>query len=397
MKFNFKIFFIFLFFLTALIDTFVGITEYIHGGDPEYYKGNFLFQSPSILFRIVILSLSVFLIKNKKIFSYIIIFFTPLLVVELLSLMNLGNLGYFIKGLLNISKILFYPIVFYALLISVKGTKTFNYIVKITIYTSILISLTVLVNIFDIGFIYWNGVGSLGLMPYGVQNSLSTTLFSLFAVNLYLYKVFKQTIYLVLAFFVFLAAFSTGSKMALFAPLVLSFLYLWKYGNFTKKMIILSVISPIFIFSSLYVQDLSVYKRMNYHYKRDSLVGVLLGGREIKMLMVPSLTENYSPIDYLFGKGYEYENFYINSNNLFHKKFDNFEIDPIDLIYKYGFYGLIVSYFWWFTLLLKYKKNYILKYFVYLILFQSFLAGHVVFAGLSAIYIMLTLVIMVII
>jgi len=243
-------------------------------------------------------------------------------------------------------------------------------------------------------------MATIGVWPYGSSNALSSLMFVLSVYNFYNYAKFNKYKYFFLGLFIIFAESLTGSKMGILSTTLSMIIVI---SIFKKKDIFYfifiglstSIVSYLLIDN---IDKLLAVQRMLSQLNNYSLAHLIFNGREDRFIVFIHTLYSYNPFELLFGTGYYMPN-YIAIIHLNEIGFDNMELDPLDIIVKYGFIGFSIIYGWWFYLLFEsftkkikgFDMKFINFFVVAILIFQSSVAGHVIFAGLSAVYVLVFL------
>tara|TARA_R110002167_G_scaffold262236_4_gene468929 strand:+ start:828 stop:2033 length:1206 start_codon:yes stop_codon:yes gene_type:complete len=386
--------------MSPFVDVVIGLLTWLSGAEVEAIKSNYIIFIPAMVLRAFILLYS-FFYCIKKGFWYLLpllVLVFSSLVVELIAFVGLKiEFGQLLKGLANLGQVVFYPLVYFTIssLLGVDDLK------KWIVYSSIIILSAINVGNLGLGYVYWGGAGTMGVMPYGTQNSLSTIVVVLSAYLAFHAFYYRDIRYLWLWAFAIFAAWSMGSKFALFGSLVISLYAFYLNINRTYLSIVLYFIGFPILFFVLWslVKDSGASSRLVYHYDDGGILKAVFGGREDRFVVWYETLKYFDFYNYFFGGGYQYPNSIANDNGLYFKRVDNLEMDVLDVLLKYGMVGAIVVYGWWFYFLIKTYSESLerhVKLFIFLVVFlcmiQSTFSGHFIFSGMSPIYVIAVLV-----
>lgn len=397
---NYKI----LIYLIPILDIGTGLVLFLIGLPPEQIRSNLIVFILPMMVRLIILLLSVkFIVKNYKkidrykIFKIFLFFIFIVIIIECFSFFEYQNISKYILSIVNLSKIIFYPLVFIYFL----NKLDFKFSMKWLYIISFISPLAIILGLFGIGFTQYGGIATIGVWPYGSGNALSSIMFIISTFIFYNYAITNKFYYLLLGFTVIFAISLTGSKMGILSS-TLSFLLM--IGIFKKKdmyyflfMLIFGILFLFFVIN--YLDKLIAIGRMISQLNNYNMLHLIFGGREDRIPIAIELFKSYNIFEILFGTGYYMPNYAV-IHNFGINPFDNMELDFLDILVKYGFTGILIIYGWWlyllsnsFTSKIKNKKMKFINFYVVLtLLFQSTVAGHVIFAGLSAIYILIFLI-----
>ncbi|GAA0892347.1 hypothetical protein GCM10009122_20260 [Fulvivirga kasyanovii] len=142
------------------------------------------------------------------------------------------------------------------------------------------------------------------------------------------------------------------------------------------------------------IKGLPFYDRLNYYYYKYDFITFLLTRRnEILEEAWTTFLNNYNVFEKLFGKGRSGFTDEM-ATSIFHPS--TVEIDPFDLLFYYGFVGLVVIYGFWLSLL---KKSFVRRNEKYmrfapvvflinmLLIAMTLLSGHIIYSGMAGFHI----------
>lgn len=396
---NYKIHIFYLFlFLIPISDIATGFFCWLLGVSP--YKNLVVLMLPLILRGILLIWGFIFLLERKfffnKFFSFSFYLFIILVFcIEYKFFIDYEKLSPYIKGIINLFKIIFYPVIFYFLILKIKNVYVFEKWLNIM---SFLVPISIIVGLFHIGFVQYGGLGIIGIWPKGSLNALSSMIFILFTYNLFQFFVLKNKKSIYFLALLFFSAVLTASKMAFFS-LIISFLFFIIF--YAKKNILFWVLVSLVLGIIGYVlyinyDKIMAIQRFIWRLNDGGWLAALFNGRETRFDVAFSVYNEYNNFFKLIGEGYYYPNFLMNMKLGMPNFLDNVEVDIIDILMKYGLLGVLLIYGWWIWIF--FGRNLILKlkllnmFVVSMLIVQSILGGHVFFAGMSAIYIIMFLV-----
>src|SRR5690606_32038733 len=137
------------------------------------------------------------------------------------------------------------------------------------VFSVVIILLAINLGNLGLGYVYWGGAGTLGLMPYGTQNSLSTIVVVFSAFLSWQGFVCRQYKYFFGFFFAVLAAWTMGSKFALFGSLLVGVVAFVFGIRRTYLTVAFSVVSVPLLAGLAYmlIKDSGALSRLDYHYQ----------------------------------------------------------------------------------------------------------------------------------
>jgi hypothetical protein len=372
-----------------------GLILFLIGLPQSQIRSNLIVFIFPMIVRLYFLFLAIqFIFKNKKIFSNsFTFFFLSGIIVEYFSFFTYQEFPKYILSLVNLIKIIFYPLVLIFFLKKLDYTLSFNFLK----FVSVIAPFAIILGLFGIGFTQYGGMATIGVWPYGSSNALSSIMFVLSVFNFYLFTKTDEKKYFFIGLLIIFSESLTGSKMGILSTMLslILIVLIYKKKNFYYFFFIsfTIILSTYFLIDNL--DKILAVQRMMSQLNNYNLDHLIFNGREDRFDIFKEVIYSYNPIELLFGRGYYMPN-YLAVHSFGQIIFDNIELDPLDIIVKYGFIGFAIVYGWWFYLLLlsftnKIKTNKIklINFFVVsMLIFQSSVAGHVVFAGLSNIYIL---------
>ena len=254
----------------------------------------------------------------------------------------------------------------------------------------IVLSVNILSGLFNIGYSQYGGeIGSRGYFYSG--NEISGVILLLCPYLLYqiwIKKYIRSIKYYLLSLALLMVALFSTTKTAILGVLISFFLipYLRSNSSHTHKKNrkwLIPILSISIGVSAYYgITYSGIADRWSFFYEKDGLLGLVLSGRDItaREYMVKFLSSD--SLQKFLGLG----------------RIGTVEIDPFDTLFHYGFLGIIVVYSFYLYLLIHACTHIKRKTFPYaslvcfidiLILFASSIAGHIIFSGMSGVFIAL--------
>lgn len=344
--------------------------------------------SPSQLFRITATFFMAYYLFNRKCMAIILALVSYALLLEYTSFVRSGNLSGFIIGLLYSYKIL-YAVLFFMTL--KKVSKYFHTVTILSFFIKgVCIYATVLIGSILVGIdqpTYAAGTfGSKGLYSSGNGLSIFLGVGSLFA--FYFYRLSKRFKDLLIWLFILLATLLVGTKASMLF-LMINILLLYYYTSTSNKLLSVALVTVIL---SFYIEEITtlfsiVFDVILLRYEQsESLFSFLASNRDnyIMDALREYNLEGWNVIRVFIGAGVFISFRPYNQTGLI---YDTLENDFFDLFFSFGLLG-ILSYlafvFSGFILAIK-KRDLILFLAWSTIIIYSFIAGHVVFNGMSSI------------
>lgn len=336
--------------------------------------------SPSQLGRLVAtLILIIACFRSKISMLWVAVIFGLLLIETLIGFITSNMIGT-LFGFLTVFRIIYVYLMFICLSKYLKSD-----IGLLGKYLKLNINLICLSIIF--GFVtglgnstYGWGFGTKGFFASGNGVGLYIGVATIFLLGMRLHKIYENTGSLTI-FIAVGALLLLGTKTALLLVLFILLLVTWtsRFRSILTALIVCGVLSyqaQILSVLSLFF-DIIILRYQN----SESLLQFLGSGRigYVADAFETIKSQNVGPLRWLFGGGS-----FLSFQNLSKSYgYDTLETDPFDILFMYGLYGLVV---YLATLLIAVRFNmrhpYILLGLVLLIA-HSFIAGHVVFNGMS--------------
>lgn len=275
------------------------------------------------------------------------------------------------------------------ILIQKNSQYVYHRISKIFNINTCVLIINILVGLFGLGYsAYVEGLGYRGFFYAG--NELSGLIIVLFP--FLLYKVgekysYHNIRYLSTVFLCLITATLLGTKTGLLA-VIISIIIIPNLTISRKKafkIVPIILLGTMTIIYALYLalDSLGMVERWTYFYEQGGLSQLLLSGRhEFWLAEKDKFFEAPNILIRFLGLGF--------SNN------KSIEMDPLDTLLYYGYIGIIITYTFYFYLLIKsYQycaKNKIARLIFFiniLLLSASTFAGHILYSGMASLFIAL--------
>lgn len=381
-----KIFILLLFYIAPLVDSLTGYLV----------LSNFMSEgaggSPSQIFRLFILVIMAFILTgNRRYFYGAAIFISYIALVELyFSLFHQGVYGTVI-GLIYGSKMGYLLMVFFTLSLLIKTNSLSPLILLKHLRNYVAITAVSLIISFltGVGFnTYGEGTfGVKGFFPAG--NGLGVFMGVGTLLSIYYWRLSKERFSLCFSLVILFGTLIIGSKTALLLGLigVLSIIALSGNVIFT----VLSMVSAFMILGFYYDELISlfsvVYDVILFRFENsDSIFSWIFSNRDIYFLDAMRVVsfDGIFIARFIIGFGA-----YISFRNPYdyHSSIDVLESDIADLFFMYGIIAALI--YISFIVIGLYKglvaNNYFLSFCFFLLMGHSFIAGHVIFNGMSGV------------
>jgi len=344
-------------------------------------------SSISFFYKALILFLIIFTIRNNILLGIIFLIVLYVLYIILsnnISLDSLKGMGYLVKFF---SVVMFFE--YFRIIISkVNGERNIYYL-SLVCFSIIAINLTL--GMFGYGFAQYGGHGGIGSKGFIYSgNELSGTLLASASIVLMYYiknRQFGKYIFFGVVFVFF--SMVTATKVAILSSLVLFVFFpvialISTSRNLTfQKPEVYNSILILFIFPvvagvSIYFVffEINLLDRLSFFYHKSDLITFILSSRnERAAVSFSSYVHDYTVIEWLLGRS---------SVGLS-------EIDTLDTLVKYGFFGVLIVYgFFILRLIVSVKSSSIhvyrgyVSFMIFLLMAISTTAGHIVFSGMAA-------------
>ncbi|MGB1019130.1 MAG: O-antigen ligase family protein [Chitinophagales bacterium] len=352
--------------------------------------------SQLIKFPILFLMMFRIFLLNRKYFIHLLIIILVLVFSVFINYINAINVTIFSEVTL-ILKLLVIPISLYyfVCLKNVNYHYYYNSVVKIFKIAFVVLFINIFLSLIGVGYSsYAGGIGNKGFFYAGNELSAVYLIVSSFLLQ-YVFKNNKRKYYYLLAAISIGLGVLISTKVSMLSILVIVIL-IPIYGfnlkitpKFIRNSVFVSLISVVVLFVLIEnIVNGELYARWVYFFKvyDYNLVSILLSGRNITLVESWNMNASYfEPFQAFFG--YTYSGFIENlKQSSFYRAKAN-EMDFFDLYFIYGLLGLLSILSIWFVAFYNYftskKKNTILLISCLLILFISFISGHVLYSGLS--------------
>ncbi len=360
------------------------------------------FISISQLYKIIILLFIFISIDNvSKIISLLI--FSILLLPSIFQIIYEFNIKHIFSDIIMVIKYLASFIAFfYFKKIMEKQPYQINKFYKWMLFSFVLLVISISLKIFDIGFPMYiqNGIeiGSKGLFYAG--NEVSAVFIIISSFLLYHKRLFhKKMFFYLISLIMLITAFLITSKTAIFGAIFL-FVYFYLFQpnqsilrfrtivNFLVFLILIIPSGAYFIYNVLKNSD--ILNRALFYWNQLDIYSFILSNRNNFLFdYIQIFKREYNVFEILIGVGQS--TFEELSNNKIT------ELDFFDIFFSYGFIGVIIFIFFIGCISIRSKLYSIKKsififapytFFISIILlFLSFLSGHIFNSGMAAIYI----------
>lgn len=342
--------------------------------------------SPSQLFRLTTLTLSIIILGYWKFDNFRTILFVlfTILIIEFISFFQHENFIGLLLGIIYSSKVLNLFIMYFILQESYKNvTDLSNSLQKITILGALVTGFLLLMSYFlGIGnSTYAEGTfGFKGFFAAGNSLGLFLGTSTIFFACIQPLKTFKSYFNLII---LFISTLLVGSKTAL-AALILTMIIILYKSRYRISISVFTILSGIYYYEPIHKSIRVIYDVILYRFNNsESLFRFLASNRDKYVVDAFSVFLNSDPtlIRLAFGGGV-FLSFQDPSQIVV---YDTLESDLFDIFFIYGFFGLMI----YFTLILKpilisiKSKNYSFLIPLLFILLHSIIAGHVIFNGIT--------------
>lgn len=366
--------------------------------------------SISQIYKTSILCLMIFRIYSSyRIHLRLLTFFFILcflLIIYLHSVQHL-NISYIKQDIVIALKLLLIPIAYFyfCILHSVRPHTFRKTLTRIFLFNFFVIFISMILGYFGYGVQqYSGGTGSRGYFYAG--NELSGVIIVISAIltfyfwNRYNNKKYYFLFGVLLLIVVIIKATKTSilgvTLILILTPLISERKNFFKLTKFKFRFFFALLIFVPIIGYTLYLgsQQIGLIERLVYFSQKFDFVTVVLSGRnEFVLDAITILQEHYNILDVLIGKGVGP---FLDHMSYFYGQPKSTEIDPFDIFFYFGILGLLVTASFWFYILIfsiHRLKNRLIKYAPSVVLLNilllsiSFTAGHIMFSGLTGIFI----------
>jgi hypothetical protein len=342
--------------------------------------------SVSAFYKAVILLLIAFIIRNTILLgiTLLIVLYSLHVLSSNMSLDSLKGINYLVKFL---SIVMFFE--YFRIIISrVNGERSIYYI-SLVCFSIIAINLTL--GLLNYGFSQYgghDGIGSKGFIYSG--NELSATLLASASIVLMYYiknRKFGKYFSFGLVFIFF--SMVSATKVSILSSLIIFVIFpvisliatsrnLKLPKQETYFAILIWILFPVIVGVSIYyvLFEINLIERLAYFYHKYDLITFILSSRNERAgVAFSSYIQSYTIIELFLGRS---------SAGLS-------EMDPLDVLVKYGFVGVFIVYgFFILRLIASIKSNSIhvysryVSFMIFLLMAISAVAGHIVFSGMAA-------------
>ncbi|MFT8929771.1 MAG: O-antigen ligase family protein [Sporolactobacillus sp.] len=323
-----------------------------------------------------------------------------LMIVGEFTYYSLGN-GAFFADIQYISKILLFVTVIFSFDYIIKNNiLTINEIVDYIIRSSYIITISVIIGLFGIGFnTYVDGrAGVKGL--FLVQNAITATLLIITPYNLYAFEAMHKKIYIVSYILALFSLLIIGTKAGVAGVI---YIFIIQYINYIIKSSVNSIKLSIYSFS-VAISALCLFLEWNklvgfFNYQVSSaqrwgdMFSYIVSNRNLQIMWVQSFINTkftFNPLWY-FGVGFNTANNVLQANGA-----NIIEMDIYGILYYSGIWILLLIIIIiikrvYFSALLVIREKATVKSFVFLLalsvgLIHSFYGGHVIYEALTSLY-----------
>lgn len=259
--------------------------------------------------------------------------------------------------------------------------------ISIISINAVVFFVNILLGFWGIGYRPYEGEEAMGFCGFFYSpNELSGVVAVLFPLILCYVKITKSLLYYLIAIIVMGCSCYIMTTKAPLVVFVLSvFTISYCYGKRLEKTVVITALIAIIITATTLVSivmssDYGLFTRLNYFIEKNGLLWAITSGR----------------LDYWAEESVE-----LYSSNIFNILFGlgggrTVEMDPYDVLLNYGYVGLLVLLYIYYTLLFQVKKcssNPFTKSILisnYLLVFMSVIAGHIFFSSMAGLFIALS-------
>lgn len=274
---------------------------------------------------------------------------------------------------------------------------------KSIVYVSLsIICINIIAGKLGFGFEqYSGGVGSRGYFYAG--NEVAALLLLLSGIVLYWNLKTDYKKYILISLFLFIVSILNATKVCIFGIFILIiFMPFIKQKNINIKQIIKYIsaflaVTVLFIFSIKYIWEFTgLNSRWNFFIaKYDyNIWSMILSGRNIVLdHAFTTFTKQFSILNYIFGiSASGFLNKLEQQSSISHA----IEMDFFDIFFYYGVLGILIVYSTWIYIITKclalknntsYTYTKLVLFMSILLLFISTISGHVMYSGMSGIFI----------
>ncbi|WP_281544092.1 O-antigen ligase family protein [Grimontia sp. SpTr1] len=285
------------------------------------------------------------------------------------------------------------PIIIFLSVSSFKYIDPKRYIVKVVLFSSLVILINICMSLIGIGTSSYGSYGMKGF--FYAANALSGVIciIAAWAFTIAIEK--GRAVYVLSCFLFLLMAVAIGTKSGILAVGLLSFLLPVILRKISTGSVYYLMITSGLLLISLYYYDIiinsAIIERLVYFYDTGGLTRAILSDRNEFMDALFPYFLGLSPIDLLFGVGY---------SGLYHFPKPLTELDPIDIIMMFGIFTMLLYASFLFFILIKIFRlkrkfsnsinirnlstNAILVSII--LIGMSTIAGHILFNGMTTIF-----------
>ncbi len=381
-----RLFILCLFYLAPIIDAVSGyliLSELVSEGGTG---------SPSQVFRLLVLIIMLFILLQNKRFVYIASFLIGyLILIELYFFMVHQNIYGVVIGLIYGNKISYLLMIFFTLYLLIK--KHLLSPIKLLMHVRNYVAITAVILVGS--FVSGSGFHTYGEGTFGVKgffaagNGLGIFMGAGLLLSIYYWNLTRERYSLELSLLILFGTIVIGSKTALLLSLVgfVSIVVLLGNAILILSMFFLALIVIGTYFNEIIKLFVTVFDVILFRLENsDSILSWVFSNRDnyfIEAIDTVSF-ENYLLIRLFIGFGA-----YISFRDPygFYSTIDILESDIVDLFFMYG--AIMVAFYIVFVIKGIYQgilyRNFFLTLIFTLLMGHSFMAGHVIFNGMSGV------------
>lgn len=334
----------------------------------------------SIIYKLIYLFLALLFLARKNKFYFHISLCLVFYSIAWSLLQNiLGSGRYFFSDFSEIIK-LFYTFIIFFTFASFKETCPERSLIKIAIFSSVILTLNVITGYLGFGYTSYENYGYKGFFYAG--NALSGVLIIIFSFLLFANHIKNKHSISSFLFFVFIAVMlgTKSTMLGLFLLLSLVYFRLTDLKSLLSISLILSL-SIFLIYTNIEaILNSAIFARMTYFYENGGFVRVVLSGRNEFLDNIYPFYLNSNAAELFFGLGFEE----LRSNGK-----PLVEMDFFDILFLFGistFVFYIFSIFLYISLTFKKSTHVdgvrVIYSALIVLLLIAFIAGHILFNGL---------------
>lgn len=348
--------------------------------------------SPSQLFRLIIMIISLYLISNnKKYFYSVSIISLYIFMLESISFQLHQNLVGYIVGLVYASKIVYLIIVFLTIYYLAKIERINFYVLLNYLHKYFLLMAILLIIPFLAGIGYPTyGEGTFGTKGFfAAGNGLGVFMGVGILLSIFYWKYTREKYSLMISFILIFASIIIGTKTSfIFSVSGLLFIVYFLKNKYLSFLLSALTLSTLFIFFQEIVDLLNiVFDVVSHRFQNNnSFVSFLMSNRDVYFMdALDHISYNgMYVLRILFGMGVFLS--FRNPGEYF-SGIDTLESDFADIFFIYGVFAIVFYMFIFFYILKLFinKKQYFLGFIFIMLFLHSIIGGHVVFNGMSGV------------